>query len=183
MTSCWPSCTDIAPNSSRASKRGRISRFSKPTKRPKVSRDSVSAAVSLLNRVRRQSEFAAMIDNAAGFIVFDFEDTFPFKFWVSTWGLDTSFPKGFCYKLLSVHDVKQGLVQFVLVREERDGSKSEQMRHAVKAAQAEEAAQYLIGGLVSKFAISFEEQDLSMVRSLEEYQTAADSYGWSRRKP
>jgi hypothetical protein len=122
------------------------------------------------------------IEDASGFVVFDFEDTLPYKFWVSTWGSDASFPDGYCYKLLSVRDVKQGLVQFVLLREEREDAKSEQMRHTIKAAKADEAAAHLIGGLSRKFAISFQEQDFSKVRTFEEYQALAVSYGWSLRK-
>lgn len=115
--------------------------------------------------------------NSAGFLSVDFENWFPFKFWVSSWGIDGSYPEGFRYKILTSHNPKQDLADFVLLLEERNGHKEEMKHFEVSPAQVEAFAETFVEGLSKSYGIDFEEQDYTKARTSEEFQKLLESYG------
>jgi hypothetical protein len=62
------------------------------------------------------------------FVSLDFKSWYPYKFWVSSWGADESYPDGFRYKVLSSYNPEAEVVDLVLLLEEKNGDKTE-MKH------------------------------------------------------
>jgi hypothetical protein len=120
----------------------------------------------------------------SAFIKLDFVRFFPQKIWVSDWGRDATYPDGFRYKILSVRDEKKGVVELVLLLEQDDGSKEEMHRVQLKPVkQVDKYARTFLDGLEEEHGIEFEEQDLSDVRTEEEFERAIAQYGWSSSDP
>lgn len=113
-----------------------------------------------------------------GIIRIDFARHFPHKFWISDWSEDESYPDGFRYKLLGVRDEREQVVELVLLLEERSGEKQEMHRAQAKLAAADGYARVFVNGLAKKFALDFEEQDFTAVRTPEEFERGVAAYGW-----
>lgn len=118
-------------------------------------------------------------DDNTPLVQFDFEDVFPFKFWVSNWQRDGSHPDGFRYKLLSVRHRSEEIIELVLAREEADGTKTEVMRHPIDESIAHEASADLLKRVREQYSLDFEEQDYSACRTLDEFHSATERFGWS----
>jgi hypothetical protein len=107
----------------------------------------------------------------------DFESSYPYKFWVSSWSADESYPGGFRYKLLSSYNPETEIVDLVLLLEEKNGDKTEMTRLEAKLNKADRVAQIFVDGLCESYQLDFEEQDYSSARTLEHFETLFQSYG------
>jgi hypothetical protein len=107
-----------------------------------------------------------------GILKLDFTRFFPYKFWISDWGADSTYPDGFRYKLLSARDEKDGTIEVVLLLQAKCGAKQEMHGAEVKLDGFDEYVGVFVDGLVSEYGIEFEEQDFSRVRSAEEFEKA-----------
>ena len=112
-----------------------------------------------------------------GFQTIDFVRAFPHVCWVSAWGQDDAFPQGYCYKVLSHRLEPEHMVEVILLRELRDGTKSEvaRLRGAVGNFAAIDQAVAKLGFVLS---VSFERFDMTDCRTAEEYKTKAAKLGW-----
>ncbi len=113
----------------------------------------------------------------------DFSQTFPHKYWISTWSKDESFPKGFRYKILTVHDEQEDMIEIVLALEEPGGLKNEMERMNVSPSAADRTCAIFTDGLAEEHGIQFEELDLSEVRSEEEFERRVTEAGWYEWQP
>ena len=104
-----------------------------------------------------------------GIISFDFQHVFPHLFWISNWVVDATYPKGVCYKILSVRDEAASLGELVLIRTLRDGTKEILHRARVHLNELQNAASIFVDGLSKKLGLNFEEQDYRMVKTIDEF--------------
>jgi len=118
-----------------------------------------------------------------GLIKIDFVRFFPHKFWISDWGHDETYSDGFRYKILSARDEKKGVVELVLVLQQRDGVKEEMHRAKVKIGALDGYACVFVNGLETEHNIEFEEQDFSRLRTAREFEKAVAEHGWSSEEP
>lgn len=118
-----------------------------------------------------------------GIVNFDFQNVFPYKFWISNWLTDESYPAAVCYKILSVRDEPSNRAQVVLVRSFRDGAKEILHRAEVPFSEVESASQILTGGLKEKLNLNFEEQDFQTARTLSDFNRIASRHGWHIKPP
>ncbi len=107
-----------------------------------------------------------------GAVHLDFERTFPHVFWTSGWNAD-----GFRYKVLSVRHEPGGALDFVLLQEARDGSKTELLRWSGPADKIDAIAD-TIELFEEKFAVRFDRVDMSAIRTFEEFETRSREIGW-----
>jgi len=120
-------------------------------------------------------------DPPQALISFDFRDTFPHKFWISTWSKDDSYPMGFRYKLLSVRDNRSDYIELVVALEEHGGYKTEMKRMDVKISSFDDVAWGFVRGFEKTYGIEFQAQDFSEVKTKEEYDDLSDkmtSHPW-----
>src|SRR5262245_38724075 len=108
-------------------------------------------------------------DPPQALISIDFRDTFPHKFWISTWSKDDSYPMGFRYKLLSVRDNRSDYIELIIVLEEPGGYKTEMKRIDVKISTFDDVAWGFVRGFEETYGIEFQAQDFSEVKTKEEY--------------
>ena len=113
-----------------------------------------------------------------GYVNFDFLRWFPHLFWVSNWQQDDEYPAGYRYKVLSVQDERESRAEVAVVLELKDGTKSEVARTAGPLHGARSMAMHFTKGLADRFALEFEEQDLSDVRTQVEFDVRATQCGW-----
>jgi len=104
----------------------------------------------------------------------DFTNTFPYIDWISNWGHNEEYPDGFRYKVLSLITEPQLGVEAVLVRELRDGTKTEISRFCGSAEKlvAIEDAVHEMG---EKLCVDFERFDMRQCRTFEDYKTKVAS--------
>jgi len=114
-----------------------------------------------------------------GLLRFDFVSSFPYVCWTSTWQSDEEFPQGFCYKILSGRNERSGMIEAVLVRDLRDGSKEELLRFEAPQEQFSPETN-IIPDLESRLSIRFTRIDLSAVRTCEELEERAPALGWEK---
>ena len=112
-------------------------------------------------------------------ISFDFETSFPYMTWVSTWSSDESYPDGFRYKILSSWTPEKDSVVSVLVLQEGDYSKTEMKRWQGTTEATQKHLSLFISGLEEEYNIDFEKQDFSKVRTEEEFEEIVSEYGWN----
>jgi len=111
-------------------------------------------------------------------VSFDFDETFPYKFWISTWSKDDSYPSGFSYKLLSVRNNRSGYVELVIVLEEPGGYKTEMKRLKIEQSAFDDVAWAFVRGFEETYGIEFQEQDFSQVKTFEQYKSLSNEMGW-----
>jgi hypothetical protein len=104
-------------------------------------------------------------DLGPGAVNFDYWRWFPHIFWFSGWTSNSSWPNGFCYKVLSARDEFAGRVEVVVLLEESNGSKHETYRFSIPTNQTRGTVEFLIADLSKRHGLSFEEQDYSGVRA------------------
>jgi hypothetical protein len=114
------------------------------------------------------------------YVAFDFARRFPHKFWVSSWAKDDQYPEGFRYKLLSVHPEPEGLIEFVVLLEQRSGEKTELKRLEVSPSAFNRTANIFTEGLAEEYKIQFEELDASQVRTESQFREVALAAGWNQ---
>jgi hypothetical protein len=102
------------------------------------------------------------------FLRFDFESWYPYKFWVSSWSSDESYPEGFRYKILSGVNSETNAVKLVLLLEEANGDKTEMKRLEADLKKADGVAKIFVDGLSESYELDFEEQDYSEANSKEQ---------------
>lgn len=95
-------------------------------------------------------------DPPQALISIDFQDTFPHKFWISTWSKDESYPMGFRYKLLSARDNRSDYVELVIVLEEPDGCKTEMKRMDIKISAFDDIAWRFVRGFEETYEMEFQ---------------------------
>ena len=118
-------------------------------------------------------------DLGPGVVNFDYERWFPHIFWVSQWTSDDSLPGGYCYKILSVRDESTGRAEVVVLLTERNGDKTDMHRFSIPTDQARNAGRDWAAGLTKRFALDFDEQDYSTVRTADDFHAATQKYGWT----
>jgi hypothetical protein len=111
------------------------------------------------------------------FIRLDFRSSYPYKFWISDWNADESYPNGFRYKLLSSYSPETGLVELVLLLEEKNGDKTEMSRRHASLDEADAVAQVFVDGLSESYRIDFEEQDYSGAKTDKDFEILIRSFG------
>jgi len=116
-------------------------------------------------------------------ISLDFSKSFPYKYWISTWAKDESYPKGFRYKLLTVHNEHEDMIEMVLVLEEPGGLKNEMERMKVSPSAADRTCAIFTDGLAETHGIQFEELDMAGLRSEEEFEKRVTEAGWYKWQP
>ena len=114
---------------------------------------------------------------------FDFQTTFPHKFWISSWNRDHSYPAGFRYKLLSARREPAGPIELVVILEQPGGFKTEMKRYDVEREAFDRVAQTFVDGLAVSHAVDFEVVDLSWVLDPREFEEAAQAAGWYEWEP
>ena len=119
----------------------------------------------------------------AGIINFDFQTIYPPKFWISNWASDTTYPKGYCYKILSVRNSANARAEIVVLRTYHDGTKEELHRADVSISEVENASSIFVSGLSQRFSLDFEEQDYTHARTLEEFKQLTSEHGWGMQRP
>ena len=110
----------------------------------------------------------------------DFKEVFPHIYWVSSVGRDREFPTGFQYKVLSVRLASQDVVEFVLVRQLQDGSKTVEIHAKGPVSSFDATAGRMTDNLGKKLDVKFERHDLSNVRSSDELTKRASALGWGQ---
>ena len=118
-----------------------------------------------------------------GLLRFDFVDLFPHKFWISDWSRDSHYPDGFRYKLLSARRESGGVMQFLVVLQQRSGDKEVLSTLDVNASGFDQVAANFVNGLAKEYGLDFEEQDFSSCRTPEAFDAAAARAGWSTTEP
>jgi hypothetical protein len=113
-----------------------------------------------------------------GIISIDFNETFPYKFWISTWSKDESYPLGFRYKLLSVRNTNDDFVELVIVLEEPDGYKTEMKRMDIEISAFDDFAGGFVRGFEETYGIEFQLQDFSQVKAKEEFDALSKKMTW-----
>jgi hypothetical protein len=116
-------------------------------------------------------------------VSFDFRQSFPHKYWISTWAKDESYPKGFRYKLLTVHNEQENMIEMVLVLEEPGGLKDEMKRMKVSPSAVDRTCAIFTDGLAEEHGVQFDELDLSTVRSAKEFEQRVTEAGWYQWQP
>src|SRR5262249_38634811 len=84
-------------------------------------------------------------------VTLDFEARFPHRFWISTWANGEHYPNGYRYKLLSMRPEPEGLIEFVVVLEERGGTKTEMKRLELSPSAFDRAAAIFVEGLSEEY--------------------------------
>ncbi len=113
----------------------------------------------------------------------DFNATFPHKYWISDWSKDQSYPKGFRYKLLTVHHEEDDMIEMVVVLEQPGGLKDEMERMKISSSAAARTCAIFVDGLAKEYGIEFEELDLSAVRSAQDFERSITDAGWYEWQP
>jgi hypothetical protein len=119
-----------------------------------------------------------MSDSNVGIVVFDFVTRFPHKFWVSSWAKDDQYPDGFRYKLISVRPEPDGLIELLVLLEEKSGDKTEMTSLEVSPSALDRTANTFTEGLAEEYALEFEELDLSNTRSEQQFHAKVVEAGW-----
>ena len=111
----------------------------------------------------------------------DFKTWFPHKGWLSSWSRDELYPQGFRYKLLAMRPEPRGLVEMLLVLEDAAGSHKEEARVHATAHAVDARAATFTEGLGKHYGITFEDVDLSQVRTEDELIASLKVVGWYER--
>jgi hypothetical protein len=117
-------------------------------------------------------------DSTEGFVSIDFITRFPHKYWVSSWSVDDQYPAGFRYKLLSVRPEPEGLIELVVLLEEKSGAKIEMSRLSVSPSALDRTAATFTDGLAAEYKLQFSELDLTGVRSEADFERIVMAAGW-----
>jgi hypothetical protein len=109
---------------------------------------------------------------------FDFEKVYPYKFWVSTWLKDSEYPEGFRYKLLSAKHEEDDGIQLIVLLEKPDGYKKIFVNALYETGKFGSVAQTFVEKLKATHKLTFEEYDLSNIKTLDEFGELAKKHGW-----
>lgn len=109
----------------------------------------------------------------------DFKQTYPWLVWVSSEGHDAEYPKGFRYKLLSVRSADSQSVEFVLLRELPDGSKTIALHARGPLDKFEDAVAKMLDNFAKKFGVTFQRIDLRDVHDFSGFKERANDLGWT----
>ncbi len=116
-------------------------------------------------------------------VTYDFVTRFPHVGWISNWSSDDQYPNGFRYKVLTVRHEPECKIEVVLVMAETGGNKIERLRFDVAADAFDKNVRSLVTKLAARFKIEFEEDDLSDVRTADEFERRTKELGWRDWKP
>ena len=114
-----------------------------------------------------------------GFIHFDFRTLFPYKFWLSNWGTDQSYPNGFRYKLLTGIDRGAGTGRLVILLEEPGELKTPMADLCFLRHEIDHVADSMAEHLATQFKVDFEKYDFSSVNSFDDYVQLSRENGWA----
>lgn len=112
------------------------------------------------------------------FVELDFKNVFPHKNWISSWAKDEHYPDGFRYKLFAVRIVDEDKYEMILILEKANGDKEEMSRFKISPTALGGTCKIFTEGLIKEHGIDLEVQDMSDVKTLEEYDKRVKSYGW-----
>ena len=108
---------------------------------------------------------------------FDFVRLFPHKTWVSDWSGLEGERGSFRYKIMSARHAEGDVYELVIVLQNGDRTK-QVLKHLELQGGVDGTARVFVRGLSQEYGIDFEEQDFSSCRSADEFEAAADRYGW-----
>ena len=111
----------------------------------------------------------------------DFKAYFPYLVWASSEGHDSEFPAGFRYKFLSERNADSTTVEFALVRELADGTKTIALRGHGALAGFDKTGQDVVDKLGRSLGVTFERFDLREVRDFEEFKEKSREFGWEEK--
>ena len=111
----------------------------------------------------------------------DFQSYFPYLIWASSEGHDAGYPAGFRYKLLSERNADSTTVEFALVRELPDGTKTIALRGHGALAGFDKTGQDMVEQLGRSLGVTFERFDLREVHNLEEFREKSREFGWEEK--
>jgi hypothetical protein len=114
-----------------------------------------------------------------GFLHFDFKVLFPYKFWISSWGKDQSYPNGFRYKILTGIDRRAGTARIVILLEEADECKTPVADLVYERHDIDHVATSMVEHLETQFHVMFEAYDFSGANSFEDYVRLSQENGWT----
>lgn len=109
----------------------------------------------------------------------DFTKRFPFKYWISDWAKDDTYPEGFRYKLLSVRDESEHMIEFVVVLQQLNGDKKLMKQMSISTDAFERTANVFLEGLTGAYGLQFECLDFSTVRDAAKFGDLVCQAGWS----
>ena len=107
----------------------------------------------------------------------DFINTFPHKFWISSWGTDDKYPAGFRYKILSVSEAND-VIAFVIILQHRSGEKELLKSLETRGPDFDRVVAVFVSGLADEYNIDFEMQDFSACRTPDEFERLSREFGW-----
>jgi len=113
-----------------------------------------------------------------GFLHFDFQTLYPYKFWISSWGRDRSYPNGFRYKLLTGLDRGAGTSRLVILLEEPGELKTSMADICCSQDEIDHVAESMAEHLTTQFNIAFTEYDFSSADTFDEYCRLSKENGW-----
>jgi hypothetical protein len=108
----------------------------------------------------------------------DFKAYFPWLVWVSSEGHDAEFPAGFRYKLLSERSADSSTVEFALVRELPDGTKTVAIRGSGPLSKFDDASKRIVETMSRSVRVTFQRYDLRGVHDFAELQEKMRDFGW-----
>src|SRR5690348_12417920 len=98
---------------------------------------------------------------------YDFEHRFPHRFWISNWTSDDTYPSGFRYKLLSARDTSSDEIDFLVVVQSADGTKTVLKHLGIAASAFDRTTRIFVDGLAERHRLNFEQLDLTDVRTAD----------------
>ena len=118
-------------------------------------------------------------NNNKASILIDFKTYFPYKFCISDWSKDETYPNGFRYKILSVQNAEQDLFEFVLILEEPNQYKTEMERLKISKKKAiDRTMKIFTNGLKEEHGITFEMLNLSNIKNEYDFDKKVKECGW-----
>jgi len=135
----------------------------------------ISAKPTHMKDKQREPDYEAL----EGFVRFDFLTLFPHRFWISNWASDEEYLSGYRYKVLSVRQEPEGLIELVVLIENSSGAKKEMTRLKVSASLLDRSGQKLVDQIAGLHGLDFEMIDLSDVRTEDEFVRRVDQAGWT----
>jgi hypothetical protein len=145
----------------------------------------VRVAQLLSVRRRFMSWFARLFRKKAepvGFVGFDFTQTFPHVFWLSTVAKDNRSPEGFRYKVLTARHEPEMKIELVVLRESLDGEKTKVI-HMEAPLEKFGATDDMIRQLGEDSSVTFERFDMSGLRTFDDFKSRAIEVGWGYYEP
>ena len=120
---------------------------------------------------------------ATAVLSFDFQTSFPNKFWISGWSPADDDSDAFRYKIMSARHTDKEAIRLVIVLENANGTKDVLQDLLVRREGLERVVATFVTGLTDEYGLDFEEQDFSACRTPDDFDAAAIRFGWAGHEP